>query len=282
MICLSWEANMALDLWNQYPVIDDNTENDFLFPQGYARGYDPSQYVPGMLASPDEIVEIPESEWDARIDEQEAQQSSLEHIWLRADSGRTPVCLDQNGDGYCWAYSCGSAMMVSRAKANQKFVRLNPHSVAAIIKQGRDEGGWCGLSCEFVEKNGMAVEGSSPGAWPMHSRDTRLDTPEMRRTMLPFRHTESWMDLRKPAYDRAMTLKQVISVLLGQNAPVQVDFNWWGHSVCAIRVVRLERGRFGLLILNSWKGWGRDGLSVLSGDKMRPDGAVCPRTPIAA
>ncbi len=265
-----------MDTWKGYPLLDDSTSNDIWFPPGMKTGYDPAQYVPSMYATPpSEVPSIPMSEWDAYIDEQEKEQSSLEHIWRRADNGRVPICLDQNGNGYCWSYSCGSALMLLRAKANQKFIRLNPHSVASIIKSGKDEGGWCGLSCQFVETMGMAEEGTAPGQWPALSRNYKLfDDPTVKASMKSYLAAESWMDLKQPAYDRKMTFNQVASVLLSQNTPCQVDFNWWGHSVCAIRLVRIEAGRYGLMILNSWKGWGNDGMSVLSGDKMQPDGAV--------
>jgi hypothetical protein len=265
-----------MDQWKGYPVFDDASPLDDLFPKGVGYGYDPGQYVPSMYATPpSEVPSVPESEWEARIQEQEEQQSSLEHIWRTADNGHVPLCLDQDGHGYCWAYSCGSALMLLRAKANQRFVRLNPHSTASIIKNGQDQGGWCGLSCQFVETAGMAPEGTGPGEWPVHSRDYRLyDRPEVKAAMKSFLASESWMDLKQPAYDRKMTFAQVASVLLSQNTPCQVDFNWWGHSVCAMRVVKVEAGRFGLMILNSWAGWGQNGMSVLTGSKMLPDGAV--------
>lgn len=270
---------------SQFPIIDDSTDSDFIYPKEFGRGYierDWDEYPETYLESPDAIQDIPESEWDARIDQQEAEESSLEHVWRRADNGKVPICLDQNGAGYCWSYSCGSSVMVARAKANQPFVRLNPHSTAAIIKRGRDEGGWCGLSCEFVSQFGMAPEGTPPSGWPIHSRDVSLDTPEMRAVMAQFQVKESFMDLTKKAWDRNISWNKLVSVLLGLNDPCQVDFNWWGHSVCALRVVRVERGSYGLLILNSWKGWGNDGMSILRGGKEKPDGAVAIRSVMAA
>ena len=119
---------------------------------------------------------IPESEWDARFDEQEATQSSLEHIYLNGPNGGPAfVNLDQNGDGYCWAYSTGHSIMIDRMKRNLPLVRLNPHATAAIIKNGRDEGGWGGLSAKWGRENGYAEEGTGPGQWPLQSRNLKYD-----------------------------------------------------------------------------------------------------------
>jgi hypothetical protein len=270
-----------MDFWNGYPIIDDATPDDVPFDPQYARGAVPRDYnvqPAEMLAPPGEMALVPRSEWDARIDEQEATASSLEHLYLGGPNG-TPrfPCLDQNGNGYCWAYSTGHCMMLARLRDNEPLVRLNPHSVAAIIKKGRDEGGWCGLSAQFLGEYGIAPEGDGPGHWPLHARNTGRDTPAVRAEMAKYRSNETWIDLTTQVYNRNLTAAQLASCLFGNN-PCAVDFNWWGHSVCAVRLVRVEAGGYGLLILNSWKGWGRHGLAVLRGDKAVPDGAVCIRT----
>lgn len=251
------------------PIIDDNTNADDLFSPQFARGHDPSQYVREMFAAPHGMTLVPESEWDARYDEQEKSQSSLEHVYRRAGWEN----LDQNGHGYCWAYSTGAAVMLKRSAMGLPYVRLNPHSVAAIIKNGRDEGGWCGLSLKFGRDGGYAVEGNGPGQWPLHSRNTANLTPAVRENMLLHKVTDDWYDLGRPEYGQQLTRQQLATCLF-QNNPCPTDFNWWGHSVCSVRFVRVERGSWGLMILNSWKGWGDRGLAVLRGSKAVPDGAV--------
>lgn len=282
---------MAFELWNGLPLINDETDNDDLFlskdgnGNNHARGLVPRDFNTsprGMFAPPSEIPQIDPSEYAARIEEQDRTQSSLEHLYLGGPNG-TPrfVNLDQNGNGYCWAYSTGQSIMLARLRDNQPLVRLNPHSVAAIIKGGADEGGWCGLSAEFSRKVGYAEEGTGPGQWPLHSRNLKYDTPALRANMAKFRVTEDYVDLSSPVYDQNLTQRQVASCLLG-NMPCATDFNWWGHSVCALRWVKIENGSYGLLILNSWKDWGRNGLAVLQGSRAVPDGAVCTRTVRAA
>jgi hypothetical protein len=275
------------------PIIDDSRDGHALqfpgkdgagSPVGY--GYVPRDFAvtpPNTFGSmPSEIQVYPDSDWDALYDEQEAQKSSLEHLYLSGSGGEPAfVNLDQNGHGYCWAYSAGTALMLARLRDNQPLVRLNPHSVAAIIKNGRDEGGWCGLSAEHIRRRGMAEEGNGPGQWPLHSRSLANDSPECRASSLKYTVTEDFVDLAKSVYDQNMTELQLATCLFN-NLPGQVDFNHWSHSVGAVRWVRIERGSFGLLILNSWKGWGRHGLAVLQGSKRRPDGCVVTRVVKAA
>lgn len=273
------------------PIIDDTPAAlAYAMPQainGHAVGYG---YVPRDYgvhpqqmfgALPDTMPIYEESEWDALYDEQEATKSSLEHAYLSGPNGG-PIFenLDQNGDPYCWAYSVGQAIMMVRARMNQPLVRINPHAAGAIIKGGRAEGGWCGLSAKFAREHGYAVEGTGPGQWPLHSRNLKYDTPELRGAMALHKVTEEFCDLTKSVYDQNLTRKQDASSLFNLN-PGPRDYNWWSHSVCAIRWVRIEPGDWGPLILNSWKGWGRHGLSVLRGSKARCDGglALCSMNP---
>lgn len=257
------------------PIISDSP-SPLERPAGVGFGYVERDFTvdpPTMFSAlPSSMKIIPQSEWDARYDEQEAQQSSLEHLYLR---GGKPafVNLDQNGHGYCWAYSTGHAIMMDRLKGNQPPVRLNPHATAAIIKGGRDEGGWCGLSAKFAREHGYAVEGTGDGQWPLHSRNLRYDTPALRSQMALHKVTNEFVDLTRDVYDQNMSVAQYATCLLN-NQPCPSDFNFWRHSVCAIRWVRIERGSWGPLILNSWAGWGRFGLAVLQGSKGVPNGAL--------
>lgn len=263
------------------PIIDTNLPATNLSHPGDVKfGMVPRDYSvdpPSMFAPPSEMELIPESEWDARYDEQEELQSSLEHIYLSGPGG-TPrfVNLDQNGDGYCWFYSTGQSMMIDRLRRNLPLVRFNPHSGAAIVKGGRDEGGWCGLSAKFAREVGIAEEGTGPGQWPLHSRNLKYDTPELRAAMAKYRVEEEWTDLTKAVYDQNLTMAQVATCGFN-NIPGPGDYNWWGHSVCRLRWVRIERGAWGQLILNSWKNWGRYGLAVLRGSQAICNGGLAIR-----
>jgi hypothetical protein len=259
-------------------IIDDDTPHDVIFPKNRSRGYIPrdfSAHPAGMFASPDQMPSISRSEWDARITEQDNQESSLMHIRLRGNSGQPIPSLDQDGVGYCWAHSVTQTVVLSRALANQPYIPLSAFSVAATIKRGRDEGSWCGESAEFIRSRGVA----SQKVWPQGDRSyQKYDTAEVKADMAKHIITEDWVDVAKPIYDQNLTFDQVASCLL-TNIPCAVDFNWWSHSVCAIRVVKIEAGSYGLLIWNSWSdSWSDRGMGILRGSKALPDGAVATRS----
>lgn len=265
---------MASVIYKNELIIDDEYESknrDSLM--GQVRGYDPDSVDPsiyGMMAPPSEIKLIPRSEWSERIKEKERTKSNLSDLLRRAGIPST----DQNGHGYCWAYSTVGCVQTIRAFNNQPHIPLNPHSVASIIKRGADQGGWCGLSCRFLMEHGVAPMGSGEGEWPEHSRDYKRLEPKCRERMSQFLVTEGWIDLRRNDYDQQMTFDQVASCLLS-NIPCALDFNWWGHSVMGCDLVEVESGDFGIRIRNSWKdSWGDKGFSVLRGSRAKPNGAV--------
>lgn len=255
------------------PIIDDSSKDMLEVPEGMGRGYVPrdyNAYPETMFASPpSEMVVYKESEWDALYNEQEEKKCSLEHLYL--PDGKNPVFpnLDQGPNGYCWMFSKGSAMMMLRLLNNQPIVRLNPTSTAALVKNFRDEGGWCGLGVEELRTIGMADDNH----WPGNSRDRRNDTTEMRTNASKYRLVEEWYDLSRPVHGQKLTKLQLATC--GFNLiPCPSDFMWWSHSVCQIRWVRIEKGSWGPLILNSWANWGRSGLAVLRGSKANADGAI--------
>jgi hypothetical protein len=262
-------------------IIDDafvKKNKDALFipkvgTRKFACGYDPSTVddrVREMLAKPSEIKLIPRSEWPDRIAEQEKSKSRTSDILRRKKIPST----DQNGDGYCWAYSTTGCIIVVRAFNNQPYKKLNGHSIAAPIKNGRNEGGWCGLSGKYAMEVGIAVMGNGPGEWPEHSRNTKYDTAECQAAKKKNRVSEAFIDLSRAVYDQDMTFDQIATCLL-RNIPCALDFSWWGHSVLGCDLVNLGGGSFAIRIRNSWTdGWGDLGFSVLSESKSKADNAV--------
>lgn len=256
-------------------LIDDHINNDLIFNpvvDGEVKGMGcvPRDYnvqPDSMFADPSGVPLIPKSEWSDRIKEQERTQSRLSDILLRAGIPST----DQGSFGYCWAFSTTGCVIALRALNNQPHIRLNGFSVAAVIKQGKNEGGWCGLSAQFLSEHGIA----SFDHWPEKSADYRKHyDDDCKANMALHKVTEDWMDLAKREWDRKLTFEQVASCLL-QNVPCALDFNWWGHSVLGCDLVEVERGDFGIRIRNSWTdNWGDKGFSVLRGSKTVPNGAV--------
>lgn len=259
-------------------LLDDDSNNDeWQPPPGFKAGAVPRDYNVDpveMFADPSGMPLIPRSEWDARIDEQERLQSSLEHVRLSGDNGQPIRSLDQNGQGYCWAYSVTATVMLARAAAFQPHVRLSAHAVGCKVKGFRDKGGWCGLSAKFIRENGIPSVAFWPEKSMSRSHDNAATWDDARQRII----TEDWVDLTRPVWGQNLTFDQVATCLL-LNVPCALDFNHWGHSVCGLRLVRVEAGSYGIKIWNSWTdGWKDRGMAVLRGQKAVPDGAVATRT----
>jgi len=215
---------------------------------------------PSVGDSPDAIVTLSEADAIAAQQEQVKNESSLFHMYMRLPKEEQWL-LDQNGHGYCWAYSTGNAMMFDRMRQNLPPVKLNPHATAAIIKGGRDEGGWCGLSMKWARETGYAVEGNGPGQWPLHSRNLKYDTPELRAQMALHKSTEDWYDFGKREYNQVETQKQLWT-MTAQCNPTAADWMKHGHSMCLVWMAFID-GRLHPVAKNSWKNWGFHGFGVL-------------------
>lgn len=215
---------------------------------------------PEMGDSPDGIETLEEAAAIAAQQKQIEDESSLFHTFLRQPVSEQWL-LDQNGDGYCWGYSTGNTVMFDRMKQNLPFVKINPHATCAIIKRGRDEGGWCGLSMKWARENGYAVEGTGPGQWPLHSRNLKYDTPELRQAMALHKAEESWYDLGRREYDQILAKKQIWT-LTTNNIPIAADWNRHSHSMCIVWTAFID-GRLHPVVMNSWKNWGYKGFGVL-------------------
>lgn len=246
------------------------------------RGLEPRNYhddPPKMFAPPTEIEVISQSEWSDRLKELTRVQGYLSNIRLQGNNGGLIPSLDQGQVGYCWAHSTTQTIMMVRAAANLPYVPLSAYSIAATIKKGADEGGWCGLSAKFAREKGVA----SQAVWPQGDRNYRShDNAATWKDAAGYKIVEDWVDLTRDVYDQQLSFAQLATCLL-LGIPCAVDFNWWGHSVCALDLVEVEAGSFGIRILNSWSdSWGEKGTGVLRGSKAIPDSAVATRVVMAA
>jgi hypothetical protein len=230
--------------------------------------------------NPADMPLIPWEEMPERIRDMEATNSRLSDMRMVGNSGQPIESLDQNGQGYCWAYSTTSCVQMLRCKANKPYVPLSAHSVACVIKNFRDQGGWGAASLEFVTERGVMPQ----SIWPAKSMSRQYDTPSNWEKAKHYRVAEAWVDLMPALYDRDMTAQQQLTCLLNR-IPVIGDFNWWGHSVCVLDAVDVypERSardprRYGQRILNSWSdNWGDLGMGVLKDSKAIADGGAAPR-----
>ena len=80
---------------------------------------------------------IPESEWQARIQEMEERKSRVSDLIIQAGL----PSHDQDGVPYCWIHGPTGAMEALRVIQGQPMVALSATSSGCIIKNFRSEGG---------------------------------------------------------------------------------------------------------------------------------------------
>lgn len=264
------------------PTVNDHPVSFGLVPRNYSANplgsYEGSTTFNKLN---DELPLIDWAEMPDRIAAKVAAKSQLSDIRNTADNGKPFRSLDQNGQGYCWMYSGTVAGMLLRAIAGLPYVRLSGHAGACMIKNFRDQGGWGAQGLDRLFTHGQP----SVEFWPEKSMSPTNNNPKTWENAALHKIGEGFIDLDVPQYDRRLSFQQVLTCLLC-NIPVISDYNWWGHSVCAMDAVDVnpnkpanDPGRYGVRIINSWTdNWGTNGTGVLTGSKAIPDGATAPRS----
>lgn len=275
-----------------------------------ARGYVPRDYNThplGFYGTKEttslDIALINPSEYDERIADTDATQSGMMDMRNIGMDGAMIPSRDQNGKGYCWAHSGVSAHLILRAMAGLPYADLSAYSIACKIKNFADQGGWGAQGLDFQTEKGCATSKT----WPQQGMSRSYDNPETWAEAAKYKIIEGWIDLASAQYDRNLTWAQTCTCLLSR-IPVIVDYNWWGHSVCAVKLIKAlsmwkktrgENGKllalklfdiawgtqdpvtggYAVIIWNSWgNSWSDNGMGALSGSKSVPDGSVAPRT----
>lgn len=263
-----------------HSVIDETTPLDRLTPPGMGRGLVPRDYAAqpiGSLAGSVVGLEaagipiIPRADRYAMAKEKEELKSRISDIRRKGNKGGLIPSLNQTSSNYCWAHSGVNGQHMLRAVMGLPYVPLSAYAVAATIMGGANQGGWGAKGVEFGIKFGVPAQ----NFWPQGSFDVRRhNTAEMQANAALHKIGTQVADLASPVYSRSLSDDEVETLLL-LNCPVIFDLNWWGHSVLGIDLVTAPNGELRRRILNSYGDeWEDRGEAVLSGDRMRPDGAV--------
>jgi hypothetical protein len=294
----------ARDFVQQIQIVDGEPKAKGLIPRNYATH--PTGFYAGEV--PYDAVAMPlitdAQEIRTRLKDMEEGKYRLSDFCRRGNNGQPIPARDQNGRGYCWIHSGCSALIAVRARDNMPYADLSAYAGACLIKNYRDEGGWGAQGLDWIMERGLPTS----QYWPQRSVSRNNDKPETWENAKNYRFTEGWIDTGAQ-YDRNLSFQQVVTCLLLQ-IPVIVDFNWWGHSVCALDVVdgtqqrdavKASSGKrmttkqfedfwgvntlttgFSIRIFNSWgDSWGDGGMGVLTGTKAIPNGATAPRVAVA-
>lgn len=190
-------------------------------PVGYSAVIPPSTLVP---YSYDDMVKM--------IADQEAAKSRNSDILRRGDAGKTIPSLDQNGQGYCWAYGTTGALQGARARMNLPYKKLSGHAIGCKIKGFRDEGGWGALSMEYVIANGEP----DCDHWKEKSMSRANDTPETWANAKLYMPDVVVADLASPVYNRDLSFGQNCRVLLDGGFTID-DYDWQSHCTFGCDVV---------------------------------------------
>jgi hypothetical protein len=171
---------------------------------------------------------------------------------------------DQQQTNYCWANATVYALELQLLKQGQPVVPLSPASVAAPIKNYRNQGGWGADALKWLRTCGaVPVE-----HWPANAIDRRFATEANELRASKYRCTD-WVEIAPRNMLQAATV-----ILMGH--PISAGFNWWGHQVTLLDVV-IRDGEIGWRIANSWgPTWGDGGIGELHGSKAIFDDGVCP------
>lgn len=203
---------------------------------------------------------VPRSQWAERIAAMERTKTRLSDIYKRQ---KLPV-QNQNGFGWCHAYSPVNAIMLLRAIQNQPYKRLSEASVAGPVTNWRNEGAWIGQDLEQITRVGCAEWEMVP-EFCTNSRKAKEGWEENAAQYC----VVEWAELPSRNFDAVMAC-------LFARLPVCVGLNWWGHAVTYHDPIKTPSG-YGVRFLNSWSGDYEDGgWGMLAEGRANPDEAYAP------
>lgn len=242
------------------PVIDTAGN---LPPSSEPRGYEQRDRVvdpEAGFAKPYTGPVFDRKEIIERLQEREAKKQRVYDVMQQ--KGVKP--LHQGNTNYCWCNSVVDAVQVARALNNSEHIPLSPASVAAPIKNYRNEGGWGIQAVKYIAEHGVAPQ----SLWPANAINKQYDTAESRAAREPFKIEQAgWLDLPPDAWEPLWTL-----IVIG--FPCPMAHMEYSHEVLAIDLGLSAKGTIRTLCRNS--GYARDatGHSWVDEKFGRPDEAL--------
>lgn len=189
---------------------------------------------------------IPEGQWDAYMDRQQAEKSSADYLVTRI--------YNQMQEGSCVANATSQSHEVCQAKqfGKDKVVHLSAISLYKRIGSSPGSGAMCVDGINEMKKDGIL---------PLDNEDNRAKYggAVMPNTGFYGKYPDNWKETAKRF--RALEtytirgLNELVTCLL-LNMPVVVGRQ--GHSICYLRAFK-KSGSLFVLYVNSWGDWGQAG-----------------------
>jgi len=207
---------------------------------------------------------IDESEWDDRYNEFLTQKNSL------ADQVKTTgwTVFDQGNTNYCWANAVVACLEAARIKQGDPWIRLSSASVAAIIKNFRNQGGWGSEALEFCVERGVATNATwgnaviNPGREAINQAD--IERPHFKAI--------EFYELPPDPVD----MRKCFMSALFHGWPCAPGYDWWRHQVAAFAPWKSPNGVWGSTGPNSWAAtYGDNGWYYLEGRKSVAQDCIC-------
>jgi hypothetical protein len=259
---------MPIILPNGDFLFDDDNAAELLLPD-VARGLRPRREhpryagygsIPGTVPFNSSMPpRIPRDEWPERIADLDALHGWLTNLidWPARNQAKT---------NFCWANGPCTAAEIEAAVQGLAHVEWSAASVACPIKNYRNQGGWGADAVEYLVETGACAT----AYWPNAAIARQYDDQESRADRANRRVLE-WVDVPADDFD-------ALATCLLSGYACAVGYDWWGHEVCATRLVQTGKRSYGVEIRNSWgDDWGSKnehgvgGFSVLSESKGTPD-----------
>lgn len=194
---------------------------------------------------------------DVIADRERKHETNVE---LARHYGFTPY--NQGNTNFCWANAVVMLFEFHRCRQGMERIPLSAASVACIVTDFRNVGGWCNQALKVLCTHGAVPQSD----WPANTIDRRLNNAKTVGYRQKYRVGE--YDDIQPNDSRLL-----IDYLL-LNGPVACARMFWRHATLAMDPFVNRDGTFGIREYNS--GYGRDssGITELTGSRIVPDECV--------
>lgn len=279
----------AMDETNFRGFAQPMTSTDDGTPQSLS-GYIPRDYdleplgsgVGAVMADEDVLRTYPDEKvWRARFEELERKGMDIPSILKKKFAAGEWLGLNQNPTNYCWCYGTVHAYMIQRLLMGEPFLRMSPYSVACIVKNFSNTGGWGSQALQQMAKEGVATEEFWPQERPGMSssersaanmsaiRNGRQYLAGSRENAARHKITE-YNDLPERSIAHKMAYLCV-------PMPIASGYNRIGHERCTIGGLVLSNGGLGYADLDSYTGDGSPDIKVVANSFGSGEDMVIPR-----